>query len=468
LILATAISVVVLIGVVVALLISEETMNAFFRGYERRLFNHTERLMTQFRILVYYLYQIAYPNPASLNLSHDFAVSTSLFSPWTTLPACVLIFGILWSSWYFLPRFPLLAFGGLFFLLHHSIESSLLPLEMVFEHRNYIPSMFLFAGPAAGLFRLISHYRERNPSLHRLIAVGSALLLCFVGLGTYNRNSDWRTERSLWEDALQKAPGSGRAYHNLAWGYYDRIRDADTSMALYQQAIDKQIYRKGTAATSYLNIGNIYYHQGDYRAAIAQYLKSLRLNPNKISTHIRMIQSYMALSEWHQAEAAIESAISLGKHREIIYRLKARWLLTQNQPATALEWFRKANRLGGAEIWQDLAGIGQSLRLLGHYERGDYFLRCAQKIAPQELFLLLSRLDLYLDAGQWEGATALADQFVRSVPAGKVGTVWEQLRSDPSHYSLQYQRLRPLVEAALHRALRQFENSQDLMASKRQ
>ncbi|MEJ2640633.1 MAG: hypothetical protein P8010_13750, partial [Desulfosarcinaceae bacterium] len=111
-VLATGISVVVLIGVVAALHVSEETLNTFFHGYERRFFNHAERLMTEFRVLVYYLYQIAYPNPASLNLSHDFAVSTGLLSPWTTLPSFVLIFGILWSSWYFLPRFPLLCFGG--------------------------------------------------------------------------------------------------------------------------------------------------------------------------------------------------------------------------------------------------------------------------------------------------------------------------------------------------------------------
>jgi tetratricopeptide (TPR) repeat protein len=290
-----------------------------------------------------------------------------------------------------------------------------------------------------------------------MIVGGCALLLCFVGMGTISRNSDWRTEKSLWEDALAKAPGSGRAYHNLAWGYYDRIGDTNTSIALYRNAIEKQIHRKDSVAAAYRNIGNIYYHRGDYGEAILQYRQSLLRNPNSVKTQLRLIHALMALSEWDQALTAVDNFIPLGNLLGELYHLKGIVLLNLHQDEAALKWFRKANLANGGKQWKNLAGIGQSLHLMGKYEMGDFYLRTAQALAPDKEFILLNRLDLFLSVDQHEKAAAMADQFVSSIPSGHLKAVWEKNRTNGRYYPLRYNRIHPHIVAALQRSMAGFE-----------
>jgi protein O-mannosyl-transferase len=462
---ATFISAVVIMGFMAVMLVSEETMTSLFPGYETRYFNHSQRLLTQFRILVHYFFQIGYPSPAHLSVDHDIIVSSGLLTPWTTLPAVILVFGMLWGLLYLIPKLPLISFGGLFFLLQHTVESSFLPLELIFEHRNYIPSMFLFTGIASVLYQLIGFYRDRSPLLHHFLALSSALIICFIGMGTYSRNADWLTEKSLWEDVLAKAPGSSRALHNIAWGYYEPIGETAKALALYQQAVNDEAHHKQSATTTIHNIGNIYYNQGDYDQAIAYLQRALDQNSQNIKTHLRLIYSHIALSEWDKADAAIEYLLSLGQRSNVICHLKGFLLLNKHQPGEALIWFRRARANGGFQ-WEALAGIGQSLHLLGYYEKSDFFLRSAQSLAPNKPFLILNRLDLYLDANQSKKAEAMADLFVRSVPAGELATVLNRLVNDSSLYPLQYHQIIPMIESALRRTLNAFEHNDKLIALK--
>jgi protein O-mannosyl-transferase len=451
--LATAISAAVLIGVIAILLINEEVMTALYKSYANRFFNHSERLLTQFRILAYHLFQIAYPSPTHLSIEHDITVSSGLLSPWTTLPAMVIIIGGLWCLLYGLPRFPLLGFGGLFYLLQHSVESSFLPLELIFEHRNYLPSMFLFASAASGSHRLICYYRDRSLRVYRLLAVSGALILCFIGIGTFTRNADWQTEKSLWEDALEKAPGKTRVLHNLAWGHYERIGDYKTAMALYQKAVYSVANRKDAAGTALFNIGNICFNQGAYPQAVKMFKRSLEIHPRNLRCHLLLARAYINLEQWDHADAVIENLLVQGKRISKVYRLKGLVALHADKAAEALKWYRHAGLLAGFQ-WEDLIGIGQALHQLGYYARSDFFLRSAQALEPaQKGFLLLNRLDLYLDAPKNKKAAEMADALVRTVPAGEILAELHSLSLDRSFYPMQYQRMVPLIEAALKRTL---------------
>ena len=117
-------------------------------GYEIRSFSLVERLLTEARVIWEYLYWIVFPRLESFGLFHDdIALSTSLIDPWTTLPARAWTHrtgqsGLVVAS----RRFPLAAFGIAWFLIGHSLESTFIPLELVHEHRNYLP---LVRGAAA-------------------------------------------------------------------------------------------------------------------------------------------------------------------------------------------------------------------------------------------------------------------------------------------------------------------------------
>jgi protein O-mannosyl-transferase len=136
-------------------------------GYELRGFSLLERVLTEGRVLWFYLGLIVAPRMEALGLYHDdIAISTDLFTPWTTLPALFGLAGLVCLAWRVRRRAPLVAFGMTWFLIGHALESTVLPLEIAHEHRNYLPlfGIVLAAGGA------LLHALERTGP-HKTIAV---------------------------------------------------------------------------------------------------------------------------------------------------------------------------------------------------------------------------------------------------------------------------------------------------------
>jgi protein O-mannosyl-transferase len=200
---------VVLLAVFVSgvwLFLSSGFINNILSGYENRTFTFTERVLTQPRIVIFYLSQIFYPIADRLSLDHDIVVSTGLFSPWTTFAAIFLILGLISIAIWQIPKRPLMAFAILFFFINHIIESSVIALELIFEHRNYLPSFFLFLPIAAVLKKGIDHYlKERHSNIMGgMLICFCIILMVMLGLGTYVRNMAWADAKTLWEDTIQK------------------------------------------------------------------------------------------------------------------------------------------------------------------------------------------------------------------------------------------------------------------------
>ncbi len=69
-------------------------------GYTSRGFSITERLLTEGRVLWFYIGLIVFPQLASFALHHDdIVLSTGLFSPWTTMPAMLGLAGMALLAW---------------------------------------------------------------------------------------------------------------------------------------------------------------------------------------------------------------------------------------------------------------------------------------------------------------------------------------------------------------------------------
>lgn len=109
-------------------------------GYELRTFSLYERALTECRALWTYLGLIFLPTQGGFSLYHDdFTISSSLLKPWTTLPSLLGLLGLIGAAWLTRTRFPLVTFAIAWFLIGHSLESTILPLEIAHEHRNYVP-----------------------------------------------------------------------------------------------------------------------------------------------------------------------------------------------------------------------------------------------------------------------------------------------------------------------------------------
>lgn len=109
-----------------------------------RDFSIGERLLTEPRVLLLYLYLLLVPHAWTHGLYTIIPISHGLLQPWTTLPAIAAVLAMVVGAWGLRRRWPVLAAAVLFFFAGHLLESTTLPLELYYEHRNYLPAALLF------------------------------------------------------------------------------------------------------------------------------------------------------------------------------------------------------------------------------------------------------------------------------------------------------------------------------------
>jgi tetratricopeptide (TPR) repeat protein len=384
---------------------------SFINGYQDRPFSLAQRLMTEPRILIIYLSQIFYPIPSRLSFDHPIALSTSLIEPWTTLPAILTVLLLICSGIFQIRKRPVLAFGILFFFLNHVIESSFIPLELVFEHRNYLPTLFLLFPVAAGLKRTIDYYRKQKSPMFFITSAFSVLFIIGLGGGTYIRNLAWATEKSLWQDVMEKAPNSGRAHQNLA-AYYKSKGQLEYSLELYRKALTLTDQRpEQSRALSLNNMGNIYTRMHDYETAIKLYQKVLDVSPQNERTLYNLTSTYAASGKWTKASETVDLLLARLPNRWNYLNLKGFILLKLEKPAEALPYFRNALR-GVPYDRNILVNIGMTHRLLEEYQQAESFFANANSLYPKDPLVLLCLAETYLKANKPDLAHKYLDKFM--------------------------------------------------------
>lgn len=180
-------------------------------GYDLRAFSPVERLLTEGRVLWFYLGLILLPRLDAFGLYHDdIAASTGLFDPWTTLPAWLALAGLAWMGSRVRANAPLIFLGIAWFLIGHLLESTVLPLEIVHEHRNYVP-LFGVLLAAAGLFMEALDKIGPRKTLGVALAAVSLVYCAFV---TGMRAHQFGDEIRRTQIESQHHPESARAHYD--------------------------------------------------------------------------------------------------------------------------------------------------------------------------------------------------------------------------------------------------------------
>jgi tetratricopeptide (TPR) repeat protein len=388
---------------------------AVFNNYEARLFTPLERLLTQPRILLFYLTLIFYPAPNRLSLVHDIDVSTSFIDPWATLLSIIVVFALLGYAVYKLKKWPILSFAILFFFLNHVLESSIIPLELIFEHRNYLPAMFIFWPVAVGLERLISFYRSKNSIVYYSLAAFVPLLLVGMATGTYVRNIDWSSKKYLWEDAMRKAPRSSRPIHNLALTHYQFIGDHDAALVLYHRALGNQFNNTVQEGRIWNNIASIHHLRGDFYQAAQDWQKSVEKSPGSINFRYRLALTLIELDRLDEALSQLNLILSKQPRYVKGLNLKGVILWKQNRPREALLLFRKCIQLAPRN-GRLLINIGASFHSLDDYRKADLFFKEALRRTARSRIALLWRLKNQLEAGNDSSIETELEELISKAP----------------------------------------------------
>ncbi|WP_426688998.1 hypothetical protein [Rhodanobacter ginsengiterrae] len=222
-------------------------------AWATRDFTLGTRLLSEARIVTDYIGWTLLPTPDALSFYHDdFQVSTGLLTPWTTLTSIVLLVSLMAMLPWLRRRRPLAALGIALFLGCHLLTGTVLPLELIYEHRNYFASFGLLlavvpllAAPSRGTFPIGAHpVRETNPSrtgcapttslvgdeppasestdrlpmaLPRYVLL-AGLMLHWTALTAITAHA-WGNPLRLAEELASRAPQSPRAQYELGRTY---------------------------------------------------------------------------------------------------------------------------------------------------------------------------------------------------------------------------------------------------------
>jgi hypothetical protein len=180
--------------------------------YQTRDFTLSERLMTEARVLWFYIRQIILPSNTQMGLFHDdIEISRGLLQPMSTVFSMVGVLALIVVAFITRKKSPLLAFGLLFFLAGHALESTVWPLEIAYEHRNYLPMY--------GLLLILFYYLVYPLRYAKTLPLRQAVAVLLIGLfafNTYSRANQWANPFDLARSEVEHHPKSLRANAEMA------------------------------------------------------------------------------------------------------------------------------------------------------------------------------------------------------------------------------------------------------------
>lgn len=348
-------------------------------GPALRPWTYAQRLLTEPRVLMDYLQLLWLPRPFSSGLFNDqYAASTSLLHPISTLPAILVMLALAVGAWRLRRNHPALALAVLFYFAGQLLESTSIPLELYFEHRNYVPALLMFW--PLGLWLADT----------RSLMIAKRILLIVLPLGlacmTHARAVVWgnvRQQALIW---AQINPQSPRAQVNVA--------QIEMQNGHPQQAIDRLekllAAQPSQAQLAFNLIGARCMTGGVHPADLAAATKAMRetANVGALLSHWfdRMLPTVMAegcpgltsVGLLGLVDAGLQNPAmgAAGPKQDLTY-LHGRIALAEHRPDAALDDFMHALDLQvrpgmALEAAATLGAAGypvHGLQLLDHYEK---------------------------------------------------------------------------------------------------
>lgn len=243
----------VVLPVVAAFVVVALRPDLIVGGYAGRSFTLEQRLLTEARVLWDYVASILLPWGPRLSLYRDdYVVSTGLLSPPGTLVAMLGWCAILIVAWRVRRNLPALAAGLGIFLVGHSMESTVIPLLLYFEHRNYMPAIGILWAAGALLIAATTRLAPHMTRPRAVFASGLVLLLLVFAVATYARARVWADKDVLLASSLKASPNSRWVRMDLALTALQKkppnaaaARQHYAALQMQADPISQQIGRQG-------------------------------------------------------------------------------------------------------------------------------------------------------------------------------------------------------------------------------
>ncbi|HWA85008.1 MAG TPA: tetratricopeptide repeat protein [Opitutus sp.] len=388
-------------------------------------------LLTQCRAITTYLKLSIWPHPLVVDYGTNLA--TGVGEVWWQ---GLIVLALLAATGLALWRRPTVGFLGAWFFVILAPSSSFVPLttQTIAEHRMYLPLAALVLGAVIGL----------HAWLNRRAAWAVALIALVFGALTIRRNTDYRSEETIWSDTVAKCPGNPRAYDGLAYAYVDAGRWQDAIAACASAHAVSPAYHGDLA----VHMGQALMGLGRPGEALPYFEQVISGKPKDAELHNNLGMALAALHRWPDAISHYETALRLkpeladaennlgnalaksGRladavgHYAAAVRLRpgyaeaeanwARSLAEGGRVADALPHFEAALKLQpGPEAQVELA---QALLALGRTDDGIRHLEAAITLAPNSFEARTNLGNALAATGQLEPAQTQFEAALRLRP----------------------------------------------------
>ena len=267
-----------------------------------------------------------------------------------------------------------------------------MPLELIFEHRLYLPSIGFFIAVLSFIDQLLGRYASNShPEIKKITLLAFLIVVSVSSLLTSARNNDWQDKVTLYRDVYEKSPNKSRAASNYAMalgraglydecieygkianslgvqGYEDYMNSATNTLTClmmqdkYEEAIEtgeqfkKQVMQKemdfieAGALNKYMfNLGNAYTKAGQYQNALKSFQISLFRSPGQAETYLSINRLLLLAQEEEEGR----QAVNIGENKYEIPVYLAKLAIKYRQYERAALYLQDAQKLGAdpAEI----------------------------------------------------------------------------------------------------------------------
>ncbi len=313
--------------------------------------------LTQFEAVARYLGLAAWPHPLVFDYGKFWVHRVG-----DVLPYAAVVLPLAAVTGWAVFRRPRWGFVGAWFFVILA-PTSVVPgtMQMVVEHRMYLPLAAVVAAAVLGLDAVLG---RRRRVVFGVLAVGFGVL-------TFLRNQGYHSEQAIWSDTVAKRPDNTRARNGLALALdhagrtAEAVRQFEAAVSLapadpelrdnfgvtlehagrIAEAVEQ--YRaalrlKPDFAEARSNLGNALMRSGQVGEAIRQYRAALRLRPDFAEAHYNL---GLALDQAGRAADAIrefESALRLRPAYAAAQNNLGNTLQRMGRTADAMEHYRAA------------------------------------------------------------------------------------------------------------------------------
>jgi len=394
----------ILVQIFIGLTIIKWYFNIYYEGFS---FTMLQRALTEFRVVIYYITLFFFPHPNRMNFDYDFPLSHSLMDPITTLLSLCAIISLISVSLVYAKKERLLSFGILWFFGNLAIESSIIPLDIIFEHRTYLPSILFSV-----IFVAIV-WRFNAPAFCKIILFSALIVL--LSYWTFQRNLVWRNPVTLWHDCVQKSPKKDRPHANLGKSL-EMAGRIDEAIIEYTKALAINPYHQFVLN----NMGLAMYKKGDLDKAIHYYQKAILSDPDFAEAHNNLGVALVDQNKLEEGISHYKEAIrlkpdhpqapgNLTKAVEGLQRIDEKITETQNklklEPKNIDHYYR----------------LGVLHYLKGHFDDAAEYHRNALSIQPNYVKSLKGLSAIYCMKKEYDSAIAITRKMIELQPENPSG-----------------------------------------------